>query len=226
MFVDNCTVCVSGYFRIDSQILYNVENNNSNNTIVYGYDCLTSCPNKTLSTDNVTCQQCTSPCLTCVSTLTQCLTCIQNYYLSSISPHQTCVSTCEQFSFPNTTSLKCQLCSTILSLNCYNCSSSTKCNECDDPAKSSYVYFRWNYSCLAVTPNGYVNISGLAEQCINNCMECAGTVSNCTKCTGLYNLYVYWDSNTNNTLGECLITCPSTYTGITNVCQQCQSPCL
>lgn len=159
-----------------------------------------ACPSKTLSIDLVTCQPCTSPCLTCNNSLTSCLTCIANYYISSLVPYNTCVSSCEQYSFPNSTSNKCQLCSTIPSVNCWDCISSTKCNRCDDPSKSNYVYFSVNQSCLPTVPDGYVNISGNATACTNNCTLCSVSTDNCTKCVENFSLYI----DSTNSLGSCL----------------------
>jgi hypothetical protein len=119
----NCTSCIASYYQITNQLINDISINSSNSTI-YGFSCLIQCPSRTLSVDNVTCQQCTSPCLICNVSLSSCLTCITGYYISSINSHL-CIATCEQYSFANLTSGHCQLCSTISSLNCWDCISTT-----------------------------------------------------------------------------------------------------
>jgi len=179
--------------------------------------CVAACPTPLVSDNNNTvCVSCQSPCSTCSLVKTNCTGCLAstNTYLSGVTAGA-CVSSCEQFYFANATSQKCQGCSTVVNLNCNNCFNSTYCLSCDP----GYVLFTPNHSCLSNVPSGYINISGIATACTNNCTECSNSVDNCTVCSGSYSLYTWVNA------GSCLTACPNTTISITNVCMNCTSPC-
>jgi hypothetical protein len=69
-------------------------------------------------------------------------------------------------------------------------------------------------TCLNYTPIGYVNISGVAQPCIGDCLTCSIAVNNCTSCTN-YSLL-------NNI---CYPQCPQGYISLSHLCIQCIAPC-
>ena len=72
-------------------------------------------------------------------------------------------------------------------LNCSNCSSDgTYCLSCEEP----FVYFN-DSECLEIVPSGYVNISGEAVPCSENCQECIVTEDTCTLCNLTAGLYLF-----------------------------------
>lgn len=102
----------------------------------------------------------------------------------------------------------CSLCSSVVGLNCNNCSTASVCKSCN----LGYVLF--NGSCINYVPTGYVNISGVAVVCKGDCATCIGTDTNCTTCLN------------NNLLNNiCYATCPAGYIGINKICQPCTLPC-
>jgi proprotein convertase subtilisin/kexin type 5 len=119
-----------------------------------------------------------------------------------------CQSTCPQFYYANLGIGACSLCSSVTGLNCNNCASVSICISCN----TGYVLL--NQTCLNYVPNGYVNISGVAEPCTGDCSTCSITVTNCTSCIN------------NNLLNNiCYIQCPIGYLGLARICQPCTSPC-
>lgn len=158
---------------------------------------------------------CSAPCFSCSLTKTNCTSCLSGSYLSQISPN-TCLTTCETFFYSNATSGLCEACSGVAGLNCNNCFNSSYCITCD----STFVLFTPNRSCLSFVPSGYVNISGIATACTNNCAECSTTPDNCTLCVGNFSLYLFLGS------GQCLSACPNTTISANNTCTTCSSLCL
>lgn len=129
--------------------------------------CVSTCPSP-LVVDGTVCSPCSSPCNTCSLVKTNCTSCLNGTFLSAVQ-NGTCLSICNQNYFGNTTTLLCQLCSSITGLNCNNCLNSTHCITCN----TGFVFFTLNSSCLAQTPEGYTNISGIAVACTANCSQCS-----------------------------------------------------
>ena len=63
-----------------------------------------------------------------------------------------------------------------LNIGCEDCYGVDNCSSCD----AGLVLL--DYQCLNSTPDGYVNISGVAVACEGDCLTCEGTVTNCTSC--------------------------------------------
>jgi len=150
--------------------------------------CVSACPTPLVSDNNNTlCVPCSSPCNTCSQVKTNCTSCLNgtNTYLSAVTIGM-CLSSCEQYYYANITTLICDACSSVKNLNCSNCLNSTYCITCN----IGYVMFLPSHSCLAQTPNGYLNISGIAVACNSSCSGCTYTVNNCTACIGNLSLYI------------------------------------
>ena len=111
-----------------------------------------------------------------------------NFYLLNNS----CIENCPTFYYTDNLTASCILCSTLTSRNCDDCASNRQCNSCN----GDYVLF--NNSCVATTPVGYVNISGVAQPCTGDCATCSVFQYNCTACQTL---------NLNE--NECVANCPS-----------------
>ena len=156
---------------------------------------------------NGTCGPCDDNCQTCTGdkfTCTSCDTASSVPYLHN----SLCLSTCPETYYENIGSGVCSLCSSLPNLHCENCSSESTCHSCD----TGYVLL--NASCVDTVPDGYVNISNVAEACTGDCATCSVSVSNCTSCA------------TKNLLNnQCLDTCPSGYVAISKICEACLSPC-
>lgn len=176
--------------------------------------CVNNCPSP-LVVDGSNCSTCASPCNTCALTKTNCTSCVNGTYLSMVL-NGTCLTKCDNYYFGNATTLQCQLCTTIPSLNCQNCLNETTCITCD----VGFVFFSPNSSCLANAPSGYANISGIAVACVSNCSECGSVTYNCTACSGSFNLFTFAGS------GYCYTTCPNTSLAMNNTCMPCTFPCL
>lgn len=151
--------------------------------------------------------QCQNPCLSCFVLVTNCTSC----NTSTTTPYlfnNICLSACPQYYY-NTSNGYCYSCA-ALGIRCSNCINSTTCStNCDIGA----VYLNGN--CLATTPDGYVNISGIAQPCTNNCSTCSIIQSNCTSC--LMSLFLY--------INLCVSNCPTGFIAINLICVSCKSPC-
>ena len=104
-------------------------------------------------------------------------------------------SNCPATTFANSTSKKCDPCSSP----CFSClyTSASSCQSCI----SGYVLFATNTSCLLLCPDRYFNNSGTCTACVNPCGNCT-SASICTSC-----LSDFLDSS----LGKCVAagSCPS-----------------
>lgn len=118
-----------------------------------------------------------------------------------------CLQLCPNFHYPDTFKY-CQLCSDFPARGCANCSSPSVCLSCD----AGYVLLNGN--CLLTTPDGYLNISGVATACQGDCELCSLTLTNCTACKTL-NLFI----------NTCMQDCPSRTIALNQICEPCLSPC-
>lgn len=187
ILITNCTSCVSPL-------------------LIYQNQCRTTCPSP-LVPQNGTCGACDLSCLTCSNQPLNCTSC----NTASLIPYlynNHCQSTCPQGYYKNLGLGACSLCSSVIGLNCNDCASVSTCNICNP----GYVLL--NQTCLNYVPNGYVNISNVAQPCIGDCQTCSINTNNCTSCIN-YNLLNY----------NCYQVCPTGYIGITHICQHCVSPC-
>ncbi len=181
---------------------------------------------------------CSSICKTCSST-TFCTSCYTSTYLYNGS----CLATCPNGTFANTTSLVCDLCiwpcgncqSTIFCLSCLDsskflvngdcvpCSSPcascslsiSNCTACITSTSTPYIF---NFTCLTLCPPNYYsdNATHSCSLCASPCLTCHGpTNSSCLSCIGGYYFL----------LNLCYSVCPITYYSNINVCTSCVSPC-
>lgn len=128
---------------------------------------MASCPvDRVIDKTLKKCVFCENPCSTCFGIENNCTSCINGTFLSFTKPNA-CVTSCEPLSYQNTTSNKCESCTSVPSLNCKNCSSPSTCYQCD--RFTVYVFFELNSSCLSTVPSGYVDVTGIAVQCDSNC---------------------------------------------------------
>ena len=133
--------------------------------------CLSKCPPKFYgsSSQNYTCQPCSSLCNECDTSASNCTSCNPPLLLHINS----CVNQCPS----NTTnvSLVCQQCSP----SCNGCiNSTTTCVSC----APSYFWRSLNSSeCVSACDNGLVLFNGVC-QCYSQCLTCQGTYTTCTSC--------------------------------------------
>ena len=71
------------------------------------------------------------------------------------------MTTCPDYYYPDSFN-ECQPCD-LLGRGCANCSSPSVCLSCD----AGFVLL--NDNCLDATPDGYLNISGVAQPCLDDC---------------------------------------------------------
>jgi proprotein convertase subtilisin/kexin type 5 len=166
-----------------------------------------TCPDGYYSSFGV-CYQCNQPCASCATSANNCLSCNSSSAFPFLYNSQ-CFSNCPTFYYNNSINGICYSCAS-LAINCINCKNASSCNICD----SGFVFLNGN--CYANTPNGYVNISGIAQTCTSNCATCSSVPSNCMSCSNSYYLY----ANT------CISLCPNGYIPISNICTACAPPCL
>jgi len=158
------------------------------------------------------CIVCNTGCAQCVESSTNCVQCKTGYYLFN----ETCVVTCPNQYYGNTTALVCMNCISP----CYTCLNSSYCLSCS-------VNFLYNGTCVT-SPSCpayyYADITTLScLVCSSNCLTCQYSAVYCTSCKP--------NSTTpllqNNT---CVSNCSSnsTYAGSLggiSACVLCISPC-
>lgn len=122
--------------------------------LLYQNQCLSTCPTPLVS-NNYTCAACDTNCLTCINDIFTCTSCdglSSNKYLYNSK----CINKCPTSYYENVGQGVCTLCSSVVGLNCNDCTSVSTCNKCN----AGYVLY--NRTCLNYVPSGYVNISGVA----------------------------------------------------------------
>lgn len=156
---------------------------------------------------------CTAPCQQCTLTRTTCSSCLPAAYTSNITlyrPSSTCLQTCPDGYYANTTTMSCELCNS----NCTKCLAlATNCSACS-PTSNTYLY---GNSCTDTCPSSfYKNVTTVAcVQCPVGCSTCI----NSTYCLTCQALYLY-------SSGSCLSTCPnSSYVPVNGICTLCTSSC-
>ena len=176
-----------------------------NSKYLYDGGCYTTCPNNLIPINSI-CVSCDDSCKTCSILTTNCTSCYSNgtylYFYSNM-----CLAVCPNFYYSDSFNV-CNSCD-LLNIGCKNCSSPTICASCDPG------YTLLNFRCLNSTPDGYLNISGIAVPCEGDCATCSIILSNCTSCRTLNLL--------NNT---CSSTCPLGTVALNRICQLCTYPCL
>ncbi len=173
--------------------------------ILFNKQCITECVLPLVyRPDILTCGPCDPQCKTCEVTASNCTSCDPTSSFKYFF-NRTCLQFCPDLYYETVSS--CALCSS-LNRNCDYCTNSSFCEKCN----LGFVAFGGN--CLATTPSGYVNISGTAEACQDDCATCEVTRTNCTSCKTL------------NLLGNtCQTNCPATTIPINRKCIQCERPC-
>ncbi|KAL4482616.1 hypothetical protein ABPG73_021276 [Tetrahymena malaccensis] len=217
----NCTSCPSPTFL-------NVD-----------HSCVSQCPNGFYADGN-TCKACPSQCSTCIlqgasAVCTSCPSsqalyngnCVSNcpaktYQTNSklYLQNNTCSSTCQNGTFPDKSTNKCQKCDST----CLTCSAGTNtdCLTCSSP---NYLQTDKN-SCLPTCKsNEYQDSSSnKCAPCNVTCATCSGPASTqCLTCQAGQLLYTSPDNKK-----TCINSCPDGYFSDTknNVCAQCNSSCL
>jgi len=201
-----CTSCSSSLFLSDSK-------------------CASSCPSRSYIDGNV-CKNCYSTCLTCNGTgETDCLTCSASFAYYDVSSKkcvsecpsgtyiegESCYSSCEDGKFGNSSTKKCEDCSS----SCLTCKDSSQtCTSCSN----SFLY---EGSCLSTCPDGSYSSTSTASciDCNESCETCTGgTSSDCASCSTGFYLYT-------STTKTCVSTCPNGTYASEGMCATCGTSC-
>lgn len=164
--------------------------------------CVSHCSNGFYIYNSACVANCQPPCSTCAIFATYCLTCASGYLYNN-----TCVPNCGDMLYISADNTQCLLCAD-LTIHCKHCQSPLICLICDP----GYILFE--SQCLTSAPPGYVNISGIATICDNQCVTCSILTDNCTICRFDY----YYNS-------LCVTTCPTSHYKYNHTCVRCVSPC-
>lgn len=151
--------------------------------------------------------KCFSLCQSCVGPdITDCLSCITSYYLKSDPGPSSCVTSCLDGYYKNTTTFTCQVCD-------------PKCKTCFGNGKNQCLSCQTGENLLENTcintdcPAGYFCEKFVCLKCDATCKTCSGlSSSECLSCE----LPRYYFGNT------CYLTCPSYFYGenSTNSCSE------
>ena len=188
------------------------------------YSCLTTCTTGYGNTsDPAVCIWCNLKCRACFEVFDNCTLCQTSgtyksflYYNDTLG-YYTCVTTCPDGYFANTTQNTCDLCDHV----CLTCSiNSTYCYSC----VSGYGWS--NYYCYQPCNDGYYysNNNTNCTQCNLTCILCTDQLT-CSSCTLNGTNTAYLQGVT------CYKTCPDTYYGDTNygigpnTCISCTATC-
>lgn len=182
------------------------------NLFNYNGQCISKCPTNTLSS-GTSCLECDVNCVSCSGAINSCVSCKPGTFRLA----DRCYSTCPQSYYPDSTTSTCKQCDA----NCKSCIGPGQCAACTTDA----------------TP-----ISGLcAPSCGANCLTCTDNI--CTNCApNLFwngvvcqpfcpagatpsNGFCVCPTNQYLHLGNCVSSCPSTYTNVNGQCRSCVSPC-
>lgn len=178
----------------------------SNNTYMPDNStCVVDCPTAYFRLESAgECRKCnTTACAECEISANTCTSCASNKYLHE----STCLSACPEFYYSfNGECLQC-------SSPCLACSSSSVCLSC----VSNYFLDLDNSCVLTCSNTSYLGVDGLCKMCTNNCLSCAGTLSNCTSCEE--SQYLLFNNS-------CVRACQSGfYNNVNSTCEACISPC-
>lgn len=172
--------------------------------------CIDSCPDGFYpdQSDAWICRACTviEGCSKCDDAST-CTECANSYYLYDDSSTVTCLQSCPEGYYADSTfPSSCVECSTEIQ-DCYACSSNSICTECSN---NFYLHSQaGSVGCVNTCPDEYYNDSTSLWSCkecssIDGCFLCSDSVT-CTECST--SKYLYTDENGTG----CLDICPSGY---------------
>ena len=164
------------------------------------------------------CEQCHSSCEGCnVAGSTSCTSCKTPTYLQSLTGPASCLTTCPNGKYPDSTSNICQTCHSSC-LSCSN-SGSSSCTTC-----ISGTYLQpFVATCLATCPSTYYpdTSDNKCKQCDSSCLTCSGpTNAHCLSCgNGKYLL--------GTAPSKCASDCTNGffYHELSNACQSCDPSC-
>jgi len=178
-----------------------------------GSNCVSTCPTarKYPNNDTFTCASCHSTCYTCTNgTANDCTSCQSPLFLYN----NTCVTTCPDQFYGNTTTRKCEPCTNP---DCLKCPTSP--SVCDACIPNNGTWLSLN-DCVPTCPISLKypdNNTFVCESCHETCATCTDKGSNnCTSCSAPLFLY-------DNT---CISICPDTFYGdpTTRTCETCTNP--
>ena len=143
--------------------------------INYKGSCKSNCPTgfftDSSNSTNIKCSPCSVTCFSCVSSATNCSSCFSSFYLKNA----TCVSSCGEAFYLDSTIFKCFSCIAP----CYNCSSAALCLSC---INNSYILYYGQ--CLTVCPDGTYNSNQTCLPCPPTCLTChlTNSIASCNLC--------------------------------------------
>ena len=163
---NTCQQCLSGSFLSSSGV------------------CQNTCPSNYVLISN-SCVLCDSSCGACSVTIKNCTSC-QNSSLFLDTNFGTCVETCNPVSFGNTTTMKCQSCSSNCSQcnklpdNCTGCASGIDMMTLNTTTGNTYY-------CTDCRQDSYYNSGLYCLPCMANCRKCPSSTT-CSNCNTNYQL--------------------------------------
>lgn len=207
-----CAIC-SGPTLNDCSVCLTV--NNSGTLTPYYKEmgvttCNTSCPSGQLISSYVvnSCSMCDPGCISCSITSANCTitACQSGYYYYYIN--STCLSTCPNNYYANTTTGLCVQCDP----GCQLCTGSglLSCSSCQITSLNvSYFKVIDITQCTTVCPPGQYpyNLLLQCQYCASSCLTCNTSAIDCQTCNNISGVPYF---NLNN---KCLLTCPGGYYG-------------
>lgn len=134
--------------------------------------CSNSCPNGEYDGGSQKCKPCSIYCQTCTNSASNCQSCKSlggiGYYLNGTS----CIATCPDGTFKNTSTLKCDSCPSACA-TCFG-SALTKCYSCKNDGTNNYYLLYGTYTCNQTCSAG--------QYAVNSSMQCLLCASTCTTC--------------------------------------------
>ena len=186
--------------------------------------CSTSCPTGQLISGTVahTCSYCDVSCTACITVSTTCLPnqCSTNYFYYSVN--SSCLLSCPNNYYPNTTTQTCTQCDS----GCQLCTGSgyTSCTQCQI-STSGVPYYKVIdlNTCSPTCPAGQYPYDLLltCQYCSTTCLTCNTSALDCQTCNNVSGVFYYQHNN------QCLVNCPDGYYGkqSNNLCVACFGGC-
>ena len=153
-----CDICNTGFFK-------HAINDTAN-------ECIASCPAGTYADrPAMICQNCLKNCSECTGS-SDCVMCESGFYIDTISTVlQSCINPCRP-GYYNDANSKCQKCLD----NCKNCTSGTRCIECNSTYYLKYSTEDATDSCVTdCGPRYYPHTNKTCIECDFRCLACNGT---------------------------------------------------
>ena len=183
--------------------------------------CATICPRGQFINSNIDfkCQACSFICQACEIRADRCIQsegCSTGFFFYNIT--NSCRSSCPDGTYADLTTVQCLPCA----IGCEICYGPTtnKCTKCTlNSTNSSILYYKQpkQNSCSQNCPTGYYpqNEGYFCDLCLEACLTCVNSPSNCTSCKNTTGI-IYYNFNSS----QCMVSCPDGYYGvtITNLC--------